>query len=116
MQEPVDFTRFDAVRLEWERERGLSVTDEPKTTRGIVGGQQPDIPASVIVAFVQQVLAVAVAFGAPITEAQSIAVVGLAAVCGSVLMLADARLRVARNERASTDTINELVNGAGSDD
>lgn len=109
----MDFAEFDLARAEWERQRGERMSDEaPPTTKGILGGQQPDIPASTIVAFVQQVLAVAVAFGAPITEAQSIAIVGLAAVCGSVLMLADARLRVARNERATV----EAINAAGADD
>lgn len=61
----------------------------------------PDVTRAQLVAIVQAVLGVLIAFGAPITEQQSVAIIALAGVLGSVLIASDARIRVARNDRLS---------------
>lgn len=58
----------------------------------------PDVTKAQVVGIVQALLAVAVAFGAPITETQSAAVLGLAGVVFTVLTIADAMIRRARAE------------------
>lgn len=67
----------------------------------------PDLTRAQLVALVQAVLGVAIAFGAPITEQQSVAIIALTGVLGSVLIGADAKIRVARNHRARIEALVE---------
>ena len=63
----------------------------------------PDVTRAQIVALVQATIAVFVAFGAHVTEAQSVALLTLAAVIGAVLVHGDAGIRRARNQRAAIE-------------
>lgn len=72
----------------------------------------PDITKAQIVALVQAIIGVLVAFGAPITEAQSVALIALAAVVATVLVREDARIRQARNQRAAIEAASPPVNAA----
>ena len=60
----------------------------------------PDHTKIQLVAVVQAVVAVAVAFGVPITNEQSVALLALAGVLGSVLIGADAAIRRERARNA----------------
>lgn len=60
----------------------------------------PDATKMQIVALAQAVIAVAVAFGVPISDQQSVALIALAAVMGTVLMGADAAIRRERARNA----------------
>ncbi len=60
----------------------------------------PSVTPVQIVALVQQVLALLVAFGINVTEAQSIAIVALSGTVGAMLLFADARIRGKRAENA----------------
>lgn len=53
----------------------------------------PDTTRAQIVALAQAGLAVAIAFGVPISDAQSVAVIALSTVLGTVLITADAAIR-----------------------
>jgi hypothetical protein len=53
----------------------------------------PDTTRAQIVALAQAGLAVAIAFGVPISDTQSVALVALSAVLGTVLITADASIR-----------------------
>jgi drug/metabolite transporter (DMT)-like permease len=65
----------------------------------------PDITRAQVVAIAQAVIGVLVAFGAPISEEQSVALLALVAVLGGVLVHADGRIRKARNERAGYESL-----------
>lgn len=56
----------------------------------------PDVTRAQIVALVQAIIGVAVAFGAPISDTQSTALLGLVGAIAVVLPLADAMLRRGR--------------------
>lgn len=58
----------------------------------------PDITAAQVVAIVQAVLGVLAAFSLPVTEAQSIALLGLVSVVAAVLLPVDAAIRRKRAE------------------
>ncbi len=58
----------------------------------------PDVTRAQIIAMVQAALGMAIAFGAPITESQSLAVMTLVGVIAAVLIHSDKGLRAARNE------------------
>jgi hypothetical protein len=60
----------------------------------------PDTTKAQIGAVVQAVIAVAVAFGAPVTDEQSVALIALAGVIGAVLIGADASIRRERARNA----------------
>src|SRR5262245_29751860 len=60
----------------------------------------PDTTKIQIVALLQAGLAVAIAFGAPISPEQSVALVALAGVLGTVLITADAAIRRERARNA----------------
>lgn len=57
----------------------------------------PDVTKVQIVAIVQPVIATAIAFGVPITDAQSVALMSLAGAVSSFLVLADALIRSGRS-------------------
>ena len=61
----------------------------------------PDVTRAQVVAVVQSGLAAAVAFGAPISEAQSVALLALAGALSAILVHGDATIRKARNQRAA---------------
>lgn len=63
----------------------------------------PDITKAQVVAIAQALIAVLVAFGAPITQDQSVALLGLTAVVAAVLVHGDARIRSSRNQRAAIE-------------
>lgn len=56
----------------------------------------PDITKAQVVAVAQAVIGAAVAFGAPVSEAQSISLMGLVATIAAVLFHSDAKIRAAR--------------------
>lgn len=56
----------------------------------------PDITPAQIVAIIQPIITCAVAFGAPISEAQTSALIGLAAALSTALTLGDAIIRNGR--------------------
>jgi len=60
----------------------------------------PDATKVQVVAVVQAVLAVVVAFGVPVTDQQSVALIALAGVIGTVLIGADASIRRERARNA----------------
>ena len=60
----------------------------------------PDVTPAQIVAIAQAIIGAAVAFSAPITEAQSAALLGVVAVVAAVLIPADAAIRRARAQNA----------------
>ena len=60
----------------------------------------PDATRAQVVALAQAVIAVAVAFGVPISDQQSVALMALAAVIGTVLIGADAAIRRERARNA----------------
>ena len=57
----------------------------------------PDITKAQIVAVIQPVITCAVAFGAPISEVQSAALLGLAGAISTALVIADAMIRRGRS-------------------
>ena len=65
----------------------------------------PDVTRAQWISVAQAVIAVAVAFGAPITDQQSIALVALAAGLGSLLVVSDAAIR--RERARNLDKITE---------
>jgi hypothetical protein len=65
----------------------------------------PDVKRAQLISVAQTVIAVAVAFGAPITDQQSIALVALAAGLGSLLVVSDAAIR--RERVRNLDKIKE---------
>jgi hypothetical protein len=65
----------------------------------------PDVTRAQLISVAQAVIAVAVAFGAPITDQQSIALVALAAGLGSLLLVSDAAIR--RERVRNLDKIKE---------
>lgn len=64
----------------------------------------PDVTPAQLVAIVSAIIGVAVAFGAPITDAQSAALVGLAGVVASALLVGDAVIRNGRARVAAAAT------------
>jgi hypothetical protein len=68
-------------------------TDSPRI-------QTPDTTKIQIVAIAQAIIAVAIAFGAPISDKQSVALIALAGTLGTVLIGADAAIRRARAQNA----------------
>lgn len=64
--------------------------------------KMPDVTQSQAAALLQSFTAVVIAFTADITEEQSIALLGLSAVIGGILMHSDAKIRKARNKRIAT--------------
>jgi hypothetical protein len=62
--------------------------------------QTPDTTRLQLVAIVQAVIAVVIAFGVPINDKQSIALVALAGVIGAALVTADAAIRRERARNA----------------
>ena len=58
--------------------------------------KMPDVTPAQIVALAQAVAGVAVAFGLPLSEAQSVALIGLVGVIATVLFGADAKIRNGR--------------------
>jgi hypothetical protein len=60
----------------------------------------PDATKAQVAAVVQAVVATAVAFGVPISDQQSVALIALAGVIGTVLMTADAAIRRERARNA----------------
>jgi len=68
-------------------------TDSPRI-------ETPDHTRIQMVAIVQAVIAVAIAFGAPISDKQSVALIALAGTLGTVLIGADAAIRRARAQNA----------------
>lgn len=63
--------------------------------------QTPDITKAQIVAIVQPVITCAVAFGAPISEQQTTALLGLAGAISTALVIADAIIRNGRARMAA---------------
>ena len=63
--------------------------------------KMPNVTQSQAAALLQSFTAVVIAFTADITEEQSIALLGLSAVIGGILMHSDAKIRKARNKRLS---------------
>jgi hypothetical protein len=61
---------------------------------------RPDVTKAQAIAIVQAVIAVAVAFGVPISDNQSVALLGLAGLIGTVLLGADLGIRRGRAEHA----------------
>ena len=61
--------------------------------------KMPNITQSQAAALLQSFTAVIIAFTADITEDQSIALLGLSAVIGGILMHSDAKIRKSRNKR-----------------
>jgi hypothetical protein len=84
------------LKLKRPVRRGRKVGDESHQ-REI---QTPDTTRLQLVAVAQAVLAVAIAFGVPINEKQSIALVALAGVIGAALVTADAAIRRERARNA----------------
>lgn len=70
-------------------------------------GKMPNITAAQIVAVVGNAVAVAIAFGAPISTQQQQALLALAAVLGSILVASDAHLR---GRRAQAEAIKHVAN------
>lgn len=69
----------------------------------------PDVTKIQIVAIVQPVITAAVAFGAPITDAQTVALLGLAGAISSALAMADALIRYGRSRALmNVETVKEL--------
>lgn len=66
----------------------------------------PDVTPAQVVAIVQAVVGVAVAFGAPLSDVQSGTLLGLVGLIAAVLIPADASIRRKRAENA--DKIAEL--------
>lgn len=64
--------------------------------------QTPDITKAQIVAFLQPIISVAIAFGAPISDAQQVAILGLAGTLSTALLVADAVIRHGRSKLAAT--------------
>ena len=62
--------------------------------------ERPDYTRAQVVAVAQAAIAVGVAFGVPITDGQSVALVALAGVIGAVLIGADASIRRERARNA----------------
>jgi hypothetical protein len=62
--------------------------------------QRPDITPAQLVALVGSVLALAVAFGVPISEAQSAAIVDTVQILAPILLAADAVIRHGRSRVA----------------
>lgn len=67
----------------------------------------PDITAAQVIALAQALLGVAAAFGLPISEAQSTALLGLVTVIGSVLFVADAKIRSGRAQMMASKVTDE---------
>lgn len=65
----------------------------------------PDLTRAQLLAIVQSIIAAAVAFGAPISEAQSVALLALAGALAAVLVHGDATIRKSRNDRLSMDAL-----------
>lgn len=59
--------------------------------------ETPDITRAQIVAIIQPIVTCAIAFGAPISETQSVALIGLAGAVSSALALGDAIIRNGRS-------------------
>lgn len=74
----------------------LESTDQPP---------QPDVPAAVVIAFVQAVIGLLVAFGLDVTDELQDAIVQLTTVALVVIPLADAWLRGKRNERLARERV-----------
>lgn len=73
--------------------------------RGSTLVNRPDITPAQILAVVQSIVAVAVAFGAPITEAQSVALLALAGGLAAILGYSDARIREGRSRIAAAEAV-----------
>jgi len=73
------------------------VTNLDARTRMTERPDMPNMTQPQIVAVAQSLVAVLVAFGAPLTDVQTAAVLGLVAVVSAALMHSDARVREARN-------------------
>lgn len=84
-------------RVRSGRERGFDSLPlhSEKGNRRLV--EMPDITKAQIVALVQAVLALVIAFGVDLTEAQQTAIIGLAGAVAIVLPLADAIIRNGRS-------------------
>lgn len=63
----------------------------------MVGMETPDITKAQVIALVQAVLALVVAFGIDLTDDQTTAIIGLAGALAVVLPLADAIIRNGRS-------------------
>lgn len=71
--------------------------------------QTPDITKAQYVAIVQPVITVAVAFGAPVSDAQSTALIGLAGAFSTALVVADAIIRRGRSNNAAAIATAKVV-------
>lgn len=71
--------------------------------------EMPDVTKIQLVAIVQPIISTAIAFGAPITDAQSIALMGLAGALSTVLTLADAHIRNGRSRALSAPEVLDLI-------
>lgn len=67
----------------------------------------PDFTSAQVVALVQAVIAVAVAFSLHITKQQQDAILGLSAILGSVLVWADMKIRKHRVENLAVITASQ---------
>lgn len=76
--------------------------------------ETPDITTAQIVAIAQALLGAVAAFGAPVTDAQSVALIALVAVIATVLMHADKGIRKSRNERVAAIEAPPAVTFVGS--
>lgn len=63
------------------------------------GMKTPDITPAQVLALVQAIIGLLIAFGVDLTEAQSVAVIALSGVLASMLLKGDKDIRVARNNR-----------------
>lgn len=69
----------------------------------------PDVTKIQLVAIVQPAIATAIAFGVPISDAQSVALMGMAGAVSSFLVLADALVRNGRSRMlTNVEAIKEL--------
>lgn len=79
---------------------------EPEQT--VTDPSTPDVPAAVIIAFVQAVVGLIVAFGVNVSDELQDAIVQLTTTALVVIPLADAWLRGKRNERLAIQRAAEL--------
>jgi hypothetical protein len=67
----------------------------------------PDVTKAQIIALMQAVIGTAVAFGAPISDAQSVALLALVAVVAAFLTHSDAKIRVGRSNASALQPADE---------
>lgn len=70
--------------------------------------QMPDVTKAQLIALVQAIIAVLVAFSVPISEIQSAALLGMTTVLATVLIAGDAAIRRGRAKIAEAKVFKEL--------